>query len=105
MVATHDRGLIEAHPARTLFLDRGSVVKDGWVTGTVNRHAWREVKRQLRESGAGRPGGRRAGDGCERVGRRPVERPRAGSTVELLARDRHATVVAVARGPGRGGEP
>lgn len=30
VVATHDRGLIEAHPARTLFLDRGSLVKDGW---------------------------------------------------------------------------
>ncbi|HQT93057.1 MAG TPA: cell division ATP-binding protein FtsE [Thermoanaerobaculaceae bacterium] len=32
VVATHDRGLIEAHPARTLFLDRGSVVRDAWVT-------------------------------------------------------------------------
>jgi len=30
VVATHDRGLIEAHPARTLFLDHGRVVKDGW---------------------------------------------------------------------------
>jgi putative ABC transport system ATP-binding protein len=30
VVATHDRGLIEAHPGRTLFLDRGNVVKDGW---------------------------------------------------------------------------
>ena len=32
VVATHDRSLIEAHPARTLFLERGSVVRDAWVT-------------------------------------------------------------------------
>jgi cell division transport system ATP-binding protein len=30
VVATHDRGLIDAHPARTLFLDRGNLVKDAW---------------------------------------------------------------------------
>jgi cell division transport system ATP-binding protein len=30
LVATHDRGLIEAHPARTLVLDRGQLVHDGW---------------------------------------------------------------------------
>ncbi len=30
MVATHDRSLIEAHPARTLVLERGSLVADGW---------------------------------------------------------------------------
>lgn len=30
LVATHDRGLIEAHPARTLVLDRGSLVRDAW---------------------------------------------------------------------------
>jgi len=28
----HDRTLIEAHPARTLFLDHGRVVRDAWVT-------------------------------------------------------------------------
>jgi cell division transport system ATP-binding protein len=32
VVATHDRGLIEAHPARTLSLDHGNVVADAWVT-------------------------------------------------------------------------
>ena len=32
VVATHDRTLIEAHPARTLFLDHGRVVRDAWVT-------------------------------------------------------------------------
>ena len=31
VVATHDRTLIEAHPARTLFLEHGRVVKDGWT--------------------------------------------------------------------------
>jgi cell division transport system ATP-binding protein len=30
LVATHDRGLIEAHPARALALDRGTLVHDGW---------------------------------------------------------------------------
>ncbi|HPC82699.1 MAG TPA: ATP-binding cassette domain-containing protein [Thermoanaerobaculaceae bacterium] len=30
LVATHDRGLIEAHPARTLVLDRGALVRDAW---------------------------------------------------------------------------
>ena len=30
VVATHDRGLIEAHAARTLVLDRGSLVRDAW---------------------------------------------------------------------------
>lgn len=30
LVATHDRGLIEAHPARTLLLDRGALVQDSW---------------------------------------------------------------------------
>lgn len=28
--ATHDRSLIEAHPARTLTLERGRLVRDGW---------------------------------------------------------------------------
>jgi len=32
VVATHDRTLIEAHPARTLFLEHGRVVRDAWVT-------------------------------------------------------------------------
>ncbi len=31
VVATHDRTLIEAHPARTLFLEHGRVVRDGWT--------------------------------------------------------------------------
>jgi cell division transport system ATP-binding protein len=30
VVATHDRALIEAHPARTLVLERGKLVRDGW---------------------------------------------------------------------------
>jgi len=30
VVATHDRALIEAHPARTLVLDKGRLVQDGW---------------------------------------------------------------------------
>ena len=30
LVATHDRSLIAAHPARTLLLERGSLVRDGW---------------------------------------------------------------------------
>jgi len=30
VVATHDRTLIEAHPARTLTLERGQLVRDGW---------------------------------------------------------------------------
>jgi len=30
VVATHDRALIEAHPARTLVLDKGKLVRDGW---------------------------------------------------------------------------
>ena len=52
VVATHDRTLIEAHPARTLFLDHGRVARDAWVDGAMNRHAWREIRRQLKESGA-----------------------------------------------------
>ncbi|MFZ5785857.1 MAG: cell division ATP-binding protein FtsE [Acidobacteriota bacterium] len=32
LVATHDRSLIETHPARTLFLERGQLVRDGWGT-------------------------------------------------------------------------
>lgn len=30
LVATHDRTLIDAHPARTLVLDKGSLTYDGW---------------------------------------------------------------------------
>jgi cell division transport system ATP-binding protein len=30
VVATHDRALIEAHPARTLVLEKGKLVRDGW---------------------------------------------------------------------------
>ncbi|NCO69044.1 MAG: cell division ATP-binding protein FtsE [Acidobacteria bacterium] len=30
VIATHDRSLIEAHPARTLFLERGTVARDAW---------------------------------------------------------------------------
>ena len=30
VVATHDRALIEAHAARTLVLDKGKLVRDGW---------------------------------------------------------------------------
>jgi cell division transport system ATP-binding protein len=30
VVATHDRALIEAHVARTLALERGSITSDGW---------------------------------------------------------------------------
>jgi cell division transport system ATP-binding protein len=30
MVATHDRSLIEAHPSRTLVLERGRLLHDGW---------------------------------------------------------------------------
>ncbi len=30
LIATHDRALIEAHPARTLVLERGRLVHDGW---------------------------------------------------------------------------
>lgn len=30
VVATHDRSLIEAHPARTLALERGHLVRDAW---------------------------------------------------------------------------
>lgn len=33
LVATHDRALIAVHPARTLFLDHGALVKDGWGSG------------------------------------------------------------------------
>ena len=33
VVATHDRTLIEGHPARTLTLDRGQLVRDGWGLG------------------------------------------------------------------------
>jgi cell division transport system ATP-binding protein len=32
IIATHDRPLITSHPARTLFLERGSLIKDGWGT-------------------------------------------------------------------------
>jgi cell division transport system ATP-binding protein len=31
IVATHDRTLIEAHPARTVFLEHGRIVRDAWV--------------------------------------------------------------------------
>jgi cell division transport system ATP-binding protein len=30
LVATHDRSLIASHPARTLTLERGRLVRDGW---------------------------------------------------------------------------
>lgn len=30
VLATHDRSLIEAHPARTLALERGRLARDGW---------------------------------------------------------------------------
>jgi cell division transport system ATP-binding protein len=30
LVATHDRMLIESHPARTLYLEKGSLVRDDW---------------------------------------------------------------------------
>ncbi len=30
LIATHDRALIEAHPARTLVLERGRLVHDAW---------------------------------------------------------------------------
>ena len=30
VVATHDRSLIEAHPASTLVLERGHLVRDAW---------------------------------------------------------------------------
>lgn len=30
VVATHDRALIAAHPARTLFLERGNLARDAW---------------------------------------------------------------------------
>jgi len=30
VIATHDRALIAAHPARTLFLERGVLVNDAW---------------------------------------------------------------------------
>ena len=30
LIATHDRALIEAYPARTLLLDHGKLVHDGW---------------------------------------------------------------------------
>lgn len=30
VLATHDRSLIEAHPARTLTLERGRLARDGW---------------------------------------------------------------------------
>jgi cell division transport system ATP-binding protein len=33
IVATHDRALIEAHPARTLVLEKGKLVRDGWGLG------------------------------------------------------------------------
>ncbi|MBI4915968.1 MAG: cell division ATP-binding protein FtsE [Acidobacteria bacterium] len=33
LVATHDRSLIEAHPARTLVLEKGQIVQDGWALG------------------------------------------------------------------------
>ncbi|MGE5235686.1 MAG: cell division ATP-binding protein FtsE [Acidobacteriota bacterium] len=34
LVATHDRTLIEAHPARTLSLERGALVRDTWGPAT-----------------------------------------------------------------------
>ena len=34
VVATHDRALIEAHPARTLVLERGHIVHDAWAAGS-----------------------------------------------------------------------
>ncbi len=33
LVATHDRSLIEAHPARTLVLEKGQIVLDAWALG------------------------------------------------------------------------
>jgi cell division transport system ATP-binding protein len=33
VVATHDVSLIQAYPARTLVLDRGRLVRDGWGLG------------------------------------------------------------------------
>jgi cell division transport system ATP-binding protein len=34
VVATHDRSLIDAHPARTLSLEKGSLVRDAWGIAT-----------------------------------------------------------------------
>jgi cell division transport system ATP-binding protein len=33
IVATHDRTLIEAHPARTLCLEKGTLTRDAWGSG------------------------------------------------------------------------